>query len=176
MGQGPSGHTRAHFGFLAAALTLCAHSGLAAVGEDTARLKFSSEGTEVRVELRAPAAGLVGFARRPRTAEERATLGLAVQNLKTGDGLVRFNSQAGCRLEEADVDSDPTPKGKAQGDLGASYVFQCDQPKLLSSAALGLFMGFPALVRAHVRYEVAGAAGEAVLTPANPVVSFIPLR
>jgi len=149
---------------------------VAAPGQDTATLKVISDGPRVRVDLRAPAAGLVGFARGPRSAAERETLSLATQNLETGDALVRFNSQAGCWLKDARVDSDPAPKGKSPGELGASYVFHCDQPRLLSSAALGLFMGFPALVRAHVYYEVAGAAGEAVLTPTNPVVSFVPLR
>lgn len=157
-------------------LTVGAPAIVAAPGEDTATLKIKSEDTEVRVDLRAPAVGLVGFARGPRSAAERETLTLATENLETGDGLVRFNSQAGCWLKDAKIDSDPAPKGKSPGELGARYVFHCDQPKLLSSAALGLFMGFPALARAHVYYEVAGAAGEAVLTPANPVVSFVPLR
>jgi hypothetical protein len=103
-------------------------------------------------------------------------LALAVQNLRTGDGLVRFNAQAGCRLEEAKIDGDPAPRGKAPGELGASYVFHCDRPTALGSAALGLFRGFPALARAHVRYEVDGVTGEAVATATNPVVSFVPLR
>lgn len=157
-------------------LMVGAPTAVAAPGQDTAKLKITSEGAQVRVDLRAPAVGLVGFARGPRTSAEHETLSLATQNLETGDALVRFNSQAGCWLKDARVDSDPAPKGKSPGELGASYVFHCDQPKLLSSAALGLFMGFPALARAHVYYEVAGAAGEAVLTPTNPVVSFVPLR
>jgi hypothetical protein len=157
-------------------LTVGAPAAVGAPAQDTATLKVTSEGPQVHVDLRAPAVGLVGFAHGPRTADERETLSLAVENLKTGDGLVRFNSQAGCWLKDARVDSDPAPRDKSQGELGASYVFHCDQPKSLSSAALGLFMGFPALARAHVYYEVAGAAGAAVLTPANPVVSFVPLR
>lgn len=160
------------------AIALGAWSGVstAAGGEDTATLKITGDGSQVQVDLRAPAVGLVGFAHAPQTADERETLALATENLKTGDGLVRFNAQAECRLEKADIDSDPTPKGKARGELGASYLFHCDQPTHLGSAALGIFMGFPALSRAHVHYDVAGAAGEAVLTPINPVVSFIPLR
>jgi hypothetical protein len=149
---------------------------IAAGGEDTATLKITGDGSQVQVDLRAPAVGLVGFAHAPQTADERETLALAIENLKTGDGLVRFNAQAECLLEKADIDSDPAPKGKAQGELGASYLFHCDQPTRLGSAALGIFLGFPALSRAHVHYNVAGAAGEAILTPINPVVSFIPLR
>ena len=150
--------------------------GTADAGQDTATLKIEADGPRVQVDLRGPAVGLVGFEHGPRTAEQRETLALAAQNLKTGDGLVRFNTQAGCRLEEAQIDSDPAPKGKASGELGARYLFHCDRPEALGSAALGLFAGFPALARAHVHYQLAGAAGEAVSTPANPVVSFIPLR
>ena len=176
MSTRPRTLTIAPLGIVVALLTLGSPGTGTAAGEDTATLKITSEGSQVRVDLRAPAVGLVGFARGPRTSAERETLSLATQNLETGDALVRFNSQAGCWLKDARVDSDPAPKGKSPGELGASYVFHCDQPKLLGSAALGLFMGFPALARAHVYYEVAGAAGEAVLTPTNPVVSFVPLR
>ncbi len=161
---------------MVALLGLSTPESCSAAGQDTARIDIKADGSRVRVDLRGPAAGLVGFEHGPRTAEQRETLALAAENLKTGDGLVRFNTQAGCLLEEATIDADPAPKGKDPGELGASYVFHCDQPGSLGSAALGLFMGFPALARAHVRYELAGISGEAVLTPANPVVSFIPLK
>lgn len=155
---------------------LIAAGSVAAAGADTATLSIRGDGPRIEVDLRGPAAGLVGFEHSPLTEEERRTLDLAAQNLKTGDGLVRFSTQAGCRLEEARVDADPAPRGKDPGELGASYLFHCDRPEALGSAALGLFMGFPALVRAHVHYEMAGISGEAVLTPTNPVVTFIPLR
>ncbi len=142
----------------------------------TATLSINGKGAEVQVELAGPAASLVGFERAPRWAAERETLALAAENLKTGDGLVRFSTPAGCRLEQAKIDADPAPKGKGPADLGASYRFHCDRPEALDSAALGLFMGFPALARVHVRYDLSGVRGEAAATPSNPVVSFIPLQ
>lgn len=164
--------------YLAGALVslLCAAGASAAPGQDTATIRMTADGSRVEVELRGPAAGLVGFAHTPRNAEQRQTLALAAQNLKTGDGLVRFSSQAGCRLEEVKVDADPAPKGTQPAELGARYLFHCDRPEALGSAALGLFIGFPALARAHVRYDMSGVSGEALLTPANPVVTFVPLR
>jgi hypothetical protein len=161
---------------LVALLGLSTPESCSAAGQDTARIDIRADGPQVRIDLRGPAAGLVGFEHSPNTAEQRETLALAAENLKTGDGLVRFNTQAGCRLEEATIDADPAPKDKDPGELGARYLFHCDQPGSLASAALGLFMGFPALARAHVRYELAGVSGEAVLTPGNPVVSFVPLK
>jgi hypothetical protein len=135
----------------------------------------------VTVDLRGPAAYLVGFERAPRDADERATLALAAENLKAGDGLVRFNPEAACRLEESRIDDDPTPttttaKDKQRGELGATWRFQCDLPDRLDSAAIGLFVGFPALARAHVRYALGSIRGEAVLTGAEPVVTFVPLH
>lgn len=156
------------------ALGLIATSG--ARGQDTATLNITSDGPQIRVDLRGPAVALIGFEHAPRTAEQRETLALAVHNLRAGDGLIRFNAQAGCRLEETGIDEDPAPNGESPGELGARYRFHCGGAQAPASAALGLFMGFPALVRAHVRYEVAGAAGEAILTPGNPVVTFVPFR
>ena len=41
------------------------------------------------------------------------------------------------------------------------------------SAALGLFVGFPAVQRAHVRYTTSQGQGTAELNPGKPVVNFI---
>ncbi len=142
----------------------------------TATLSIKGTGPEVQVGLSGPAASLVGFEHAPRTDEERETLALAAENLKTGDALVRFNTQAGCLLEQATLDADPVPQGKEAADLGASYRFHCDRPQSLASAALGIFMGFPVLARVHVRYELPGVRGETLATPDNPVITFVPLQ
>lgn len=141
----------------------------------TAELRVLAGPDAVRVELQAPAATLLGFEGKPRTPEQRATLALAAENLKTGDGLVRFNTQAYCRLEDARIDADPKAAKGRGADLGASYRFVCDQPQALTSAAVAIFMGFPAVERVRVRYSTAAGQGEALLTPRNPVVSFVPL-
>jgi hypothetical protein len=142
----------------------------------TAELTIAAESDAVLVRLVAPAASLIGFAGKPRTADQRETLALAVQNLKTGDGLFRFNTQAFCRLEDARVDGDPKPAKGQAADLGASYRFVCDRPDAVSSVAVALFLGFPALEQVLVHYTMVRGRGEAVLTPRNPVVSLIPLR
>lgn len=149
-----------------------------AADQDTATITITGTGTgpTIEVKLIGPAASMVGFTRAPATAEERQTLELATENLKTGDALVRFNVQAGCHLEASKIDSDPSAKGEDPADLGATYDFHCDRPELLDSAALGLFMGFPVLARVHVHYTLPRAKGEAVLTPGTPVVSFVPLQ
>lgn len=142
----------------------------------TADLTIAAGPDAVRVEILAPAATLIGFEGKPGNQDQRETLALAVENLKAGDGLIRFNTQAFCRLENAQVDGEPkAPKGRTP-DLGATYRFACDQPGELSSAAVALFLGFPALERVRVRYATSRGQGEALLSPRSPVVSFVPMH
>ena len=149
-----------------------------------ARLTIAAAGSGVVVELTGPAVTLIGFEHAPVTADERATLRLAKENLKTGDAMIRFNTNAGCRLIAARVDAHLTDNRHGnsrshgdggQSDMTASYRFNCDQPERLDSAALGLFSGFPALQRVLVQYVTADGQGEAELTPTHPLVTFVPL-
>ena len=142
-----------------------------------ARVAIFAEGQTVLVHVVAPAVSLVGFAHQPRNARERATMRLATDNLHTGDGLIRFNTLARCRLAKADVDAGLDIQD-AQGhpEMSASYRFVCAQPDKLDSAALGLFVGFPVLNLVLVQYFLPGCKGEAELTRSQPVVSFIPLE
>jgi hypothetical protein len=185
-------HVRARIPDVSLLALLLAVSGVAlATGDDRAnqvghvhgiaQVGITADGSDVTVRLTAPAATLIGFERAPRTADERQTLRLAAENLKTGDALFRFNTEAGCWLAHVDVDADPgsTKKGGAaagHSEMGASYRFSCDRPSALASAAVGLFVGFPALERVLVRYSTPAGRGGAELTPRNPVVLLVPLQ
>jgi hypothetical protein len=134
-----------------------------------------------------PAASLIGFEHQPRTDGERETLNMAEANLQAGDAMIRFNTEAVCRLDSVAIES-ALAQGHAHddghghgdgddghADLHATYTFICERPDALGSAALGLFAGFPALERVLVHYVTADGQGGAELTPANPVVRFVPL-
>lgn len=158
------------------------------VSADTSRhvhgvgqLDIAIDGSEVKIALSAPAVTLVGFEHAPQSDMESETLRLARENLKSGDAMIRFNTNAACRLIKARVDSDlpeatpaEDPAAQAHADITAYYRFECLQPQALDSAALGLFTGFPALQRVLVRYEMPEGRGAAELTRGNPLVSFIP--
>jgi len=158
-----------------------------------AHMSIAAEGPRILVELTSPAASLIGFERAPRTDDERATLALAKENLMAGDAMIRFNTEAACRLEAADIDAafaeaghghshghthdhthDHGADDDAHADFHVSYSFECDRPDELGSAALGLFAGFPALERVLVQYVTDEGQGGAELTPRQPVMSFIP--
>ena len=141
----------------------------------TVNLSIRVDGGTVQVDLSAAALTLVGFNGAPASLAQRQDLELAQENLRKGDALVRFNPQAQCVLETAKVDADPRPRND-KADLGASYRFGCVLPGSLNSAALGVFAGFPAVERVHVHYATAQGQGAAVLTPGNPVVTFVPLQ
>lgn len=158
-----------------------------------AHMSIAAEGPRILVELTSPAASLIGFERAPRTDDERATLALAKENLMAGDAMIRFNTEAACRLENAEIDAafaeaghghshghthdhthDNGTDDDAHADFHVSYSFECDRPDDLGSAALGLFAGFPALERVLVQYVTDEGQGGAELTPRQPVMSFIP--
>ena len=143
--------------------------------DGTANLSIRVEAGTVQVELSASALTLVGFTGAPADTAQRGDLKLAAENLRRGDALVRFNPQAGCGLETARVDAGPGGKAN-DAEMGASYRFGCTFPGSLNSAALGIFLGFPALRRIHVHYATPQGQGAAVLTPGNPVVTFVPLQ
>ena len=154
-------------------LPLLASAGVPAVG--TVDFSIRADGKIVQVELSAAPPTLVGFSGSPVDADQRETLKIAKENLSHGEALVRFNPQASCLLEDVKVDADPQER-KGEADMGASYRFNCTFPQSFKSAALGLFVGFPAVQRAHVRYTTDEGQGAAELTPGNPVVNFIPLQ
>lgn len=147
-----------------------------------AHLSIAAEGSRVSVELSSPAASLIGYERAPRTDDERATLNLAKQNLMAGDAMIRFNTEAGCRLAQAEIDAAfadaPTQQDhqhkEGHADFTVVYGFECDRPESLSAAALGLFAGFPALERVLVQYATHEGQGGAELTPREAVVRFVP--
>jgi hypothetical protein len=70
-----------------------------------AALNLALEGKEVHVELESPAANIVGFEHAPSSEADHAALDKAVATLKEGDRLFKFNSDAGCRMEKAEVTS-----------------------------------------------------------------------
>jgi hypothetical protein len=70
-----------------------------------AALNLALEGEELHIELHSPAANIVGFEHAPSSEADHAALDKAVATLKDGARLFRFNAEAGCRMETADVTS-----------------------------------------------------------------------
>ena len=84
--------------------------------------------------------------------------------------MLRFDTRADCRLVDTRLET-----ALPAADIRAHYRFHCGRPAELGSAALGLFAGFPAVVRVFVRYRIPAGRGSAELTPAEPVANLVPL-
>ncbi len=162
-----------------------------------AALNLALEGQEVHIELDSPAANIVGFEHAPSSEADHAALDKAVAALKNGDQLFRFNNEAGCRMEKADVtsalldeeragkhseDRDHEEKGEhgheehegeeTHSDIEAVYHFECDQPGKLTQLTVELFEAFPATEELNVQYVIESKQGAKELTAKDHVVKF----
>lgn len=112
------------------------------------KLNVAIEGDTVSIELSAPADDIVGFEHPATTPEDKAAVAKAVAALKDGAGLFVFPAAAGCRLEEAKVESgllaDAKPEaGDNHADFDADYRFRCTQPGKIDGIEVKFFARFP---------------------------------
>lgn len=70
-----------------------------------AALNVAVEREAVHLELHSPAANIVGFEHAPASTAEHEAVKRAVERLEAGEALFKFTSRAGCRLEDARVDT-----------------------------------------------------------------------
>ena len=166
-----------------------------------ATLNLALEGQEVHVELDSPAANIVGFEHAPSSEDDHAALEKAVATLKDGDRLFRFNNDAGCRMEKANVTSalldeehdehadthsddhdheeeggvtheKHEDEGDTHSEIKAAYHFECDQPGKLMQLIVELFEAFPGTEKLNVQYVIESKQGAAELTTAGHVLKF----
>ncbi|MCB1800776.1 MAG: DUF2796 domain-containing protein [Gammaproteobacteria bacterium] len=167
-----------------------------------ASLNLALEGDEVHVELDSPAANIVGFEHAPSSEADHAALDKAVATLKDGDRLFRFNVEAGCRMEKAEVTSSllheehAVHEGKhdhenheehghakheqdkreheaeSHSDIEAAYHFECEHPGKLTQLTVELFETFPGTERLNVQYVIESKQGAAELAPSAHVIDF----
>jgi hypothetical protein len=157
-------------------------------------LNLVLEGGEVHLVLNSPAANIVGFEHAPSSAEDHAALERAVGKLEQGDGLFRFDSAAGCRMDtvrvtsaliedkhaghEKDHDHDHGHDAKDQhdheshADIEASYRFTCRDPGRITRLDVELFASFPGTEKLEVQYVMQDRQGAAELTARRHVVRF----
>lgn len=159
-----------------------------------AALNLALEDEEVHIELDSPAANIVGFEHAPSSQADHAALEKAVDTLKNGDRLFRFNDEASCRMEKADVTSalldeehaedhdhekheheehgDKEHEGETHSDIEAIYHFECDRPDKLTQLTVELFEAFPATEELNVQYVIDNKQGARELTAKDHVVKF----
>ena len=162
----------------------------------TAQLNLALEGRRLHLELRSPAANILGFEHDPVSDTDHATLDSAIAFLRQGDRLFGFPPGAGCRLHEAAVESplieddpaerhhhasthDPDPatephrrRDATHADIAAAYYFECADPDGLTRIDVGLLQAFPAMQRLQVQFVTGDTQGSADLSRSKPVLNF----
>lgn len=149
----------------AAALAASAHS------HGVARLDVAVDGPTVTLRLESPLESLLGFERAPRNDAERGQVRAMAQALRAGSAFVP-TAAARCRLDSVKLaspvlapellgETGASPKGKADGehaDLEGTFVYRCEDTKLLAGLDVMLFDSFKRLRR--VDAQVVGPKGQ----------------
>lgn len=107
-------------------------------------LDVALEGSTLELELRSPAANLLGFEHAPRNAQEQARIAAVQQQLQQPPALFGA-AVAACRLDRHQLDSPLFASEQHAGshsEIHARYRFTCPTMEGLDLA--GLFRQFPA--------------------------------
>lgn len=135
-----------------------------------AGLNLVLEGKQLSLELELPAIDVLGFEHPPRDFAERKSLDQAVERLMNVEQILVINPEAGCRVQNAKLDSSLLRKvedGKVDehADFEANYSFECSQMDALKSLEVRLFQYFPTLLGLDVQMAVGGSQQGLTLTP-----------
>lgn len=141
------------------------------------------DGNSLFIELDSPVINLVGFEHAPNNEEQVLALLKAEQILASADRLFHF-ATAKCSLEDVEIEM-PYSRNHAHknhqhlsperhhehADFHASYAFQCEQAKDLTTISVKLFSLFPDLQAIKAQWIFQGKQGSASLTASHPTLS-----
>lgn len=136
-----------------------------------ATLNIAVEETSLLLELKAPAADIVGFEHAPHTAAQKQQLDAALATLHQADNLVDLEKNAGCQLQQVKVQHHLDDKASTtHGDIEASYAYSCLNPTELNAIRLTLFQHFASLQDIDYQIMAQSHQGAGELSPKNPQV------
>lgn len=159
----------------------------------TGALNLAVETDEIEIELISPGHDLVGFEHVPRSSEEKAAVENAIATLRDGAGLFVFPAAAGCRLEEAKVETGMAETGYEEGhkeghghghepgdgsrgethaEFRAHYRFHCEAPTRATHLDVKLFERFPGIEQLNARVISASGQSALELAPAAARLKF----
>lgn len=142
----------------------------------TSELNLVVEGSDLWIELRSPAADLLGFEHPPGNVAERAMAARTRETLEAGAALIVANAEAGCRLVDAEIESpllettdhdhghpQTAHGGEHHADILASYHWQCSHPERLTHLTIDLFDAFSGVARVDAQFVTTQRQGAARL-------------
>ncbi|MCV6603747.1 MAG: DUF2796 domain-containing protein [Porticoccaceae bacterium] len=140
-----------------------------------AHMALAQDGKKLWVEMRVPAFDLLGFEREPRDDGERALINATAYLLCQPQTLLKLPVEAGCQLQQAEVDSPLLEKdhsghshedeGHGHADIEATQQFECRNPAVLTSVEVALFNSYTSIKRVNMQWALEGHQGSARVTP-----------
>ncbi len=159
-----------------------------------AHLNLALENNELYIEIKSPAANIVGFEHSPETEKEKKAVKEAVQTLKAGDKLIIFSSHAGVVLKESRVmtgmenESDHESEhnhsetdhhnhqeaedNKQHSEFEVVYHFDCTHPKKLNFIDVMLFDRYKGIEKIKAQIMTGTKQTALVLTPSKNRIKF----
>lgn len=151
-------------------------------------LNLVQEGGTFVIELRSPAANIVGFEHASRSASDHAAVDSAMATLKRADELFRFPAAAGCRTAAVEIESSLLDGGdeheheaehghaehaaSGHADVAAEYQIKCSDPQQISQLRVTLFEVFPQMQRLVVQAIFGDRQVITEVTPSQPLIRF----
>ncbi len=152
------------------------------------KLNVALDGNDLILELRSPAANIVGFEHAPENEQQTQEVHEAIELLKEGEKLFALTAKAQCSLHEAHVDNDMvkghheeheahhqehedshSEKDHADGsdhsEFEATYHFECGDPDSLKAIDVRLFSHFPGFEELEVQLLTPKRQTAVELTP-----------
>lgn len=150
------------------------------------QLDVAIEGATIQMELSSPAVNLIGFEHPPRNAGERDALDHAVEALRGGTDLFRFDKDARCVLRDASVtspllvagadsahDDDDEDGHEGHADLAVSWRFDCANPGAVAGLdAAAFFARFPQTEKLRLQAVTTQRQSAGELTAQQPKFRF----
>ena len=155
-----------------------------------ARLDVAIDDGKLQLHLISPADNLLGFEHAPRNPEQQRVLTEALNTLRQAITLFVVNQEAGCALEENEIESpfdehddhdhghddhaheehghhDHGHDHDSHADIHAEWVLECRDTRSIDSLEIGLFEAFPRMQRIKVQLITEDRQDATMLTPAR---------
>ena len=135
-----------------------------------ANMNVVLQGDVLEIEIKTPAANILGFEHEPETDKQRQILATAVDQLEKAGDFIVLSEEADCRLASAAVESalisedddehehehehehESDDEGhRSHSDFELSYQFNCQKPAVLSGFSLELFQTYPLMKQLNVQ-------------------------
>lgn len=158
-------------------------------------LTLAAEGHELLLELQSPAANLLGFEHKPKTAKQQVAVKKLLEQLENPENLWQL-AGANCELSSVDVDSDLLVANKEVSDkhhdeehkhhdeykhhhhhdIHVSYIYQCKSLRKLTGFKTQLFSQYSSIEKIDLQWLITHnknkPQGAATLTQQKSTITF----